>query len=70
MTIDRLQTPALVVAGTRDRVVPFSTARALAERLPNAELVPVPRGGHPLYRSHPEVVAGAVHRVLAGVGSP
>lgn len=62
--IEQVVTPTIVVAGTRDRVVPFSTAEALAARLPNAELVPVERGGHPLHRTHPDVIADAVHRFL------
>ena len=63
--LDLMTTTTMILAGTRDRVVPFISARALAARLPNAELVAVPRGGHRLHRTHPELIAGVVHRVLA-----
>jgi len=38
--------PALVVAGTHDRVMPMRHARRLAAGLPRAELVELPRCGH------------------------
>lgn len=60
-----IPTPTVVVAGTRDRVVPFTTAAALTAQLANAELVAVERGGHTLQRSHPRVIAQAVHRVAS-----
>jgi pimeloyl-ACP methyl ester carboxylesterase len=62
--LERITTPATVIAGTRDRVVPPATARRLAERLPNAELVSV-AGGHQLHRTHPRLVAGVIRRALA-----
>lgn len=39
-------TPVVIVQGERDRVCPPSAARALAARLPRAELRLVPDGGH------------------------
>lgn len=60
-----IPTPAVVVAGTRDRVVPFATAMALTAQLPNAELVSVEGGGHTLHRTHPQVIAEAVHQVAS-----
>lgn len=65
--LGRVATPTVVVAGTRDRVVPFATAEALAARLPNAELLAVPGARHQLPRTHPGVIADAVHRALADV---
>lgn len=62
--LGRITTPTLVIAGTRDHIVRFATARALASRLPNAELVSVPGGGHRLHRTHPELVAAVVRRAL------
>jgi len=62
--LSAVTTPTAVLAGTRDRVVPFRTAKALAAGLPTAELIPVARGGHQLHRTHPQVIADAVHRVL------
>ena len=63
--LDLITTATMIVAGTRDRIVPFASARALAAQLPRAELVAVPRGGHRLHRTHPELIAGVVHRVIA-----
>jgi pimeloyl-ACP methyl ester carboxylesterase len=44
--IDRIELPALVIAGTHDRVLPLRHARQLAAGLPRAELVELPRCGH------------------------
>ncbi|MEY2417907.1 MAG: hypothetical protein QOG90_587 [Actinomycetota bacterium] len=60
-----IATPTVVVAGTKDRVVPFATARRLSEALPDARLVAVDGAGHMLQRSHPEVVAEAVRQAFA-----
>jgi len=57
--------PTLIIAGTRDHIVRFATARSLASRLPNAELIPVPGGGHRLHRTHPELVAAVIRRAMS-----
>jgi pimeloyl-ACP methyl ester carboxylesterase len=44
--IDRIELPALVIAGSHDRVLPLRHARHLAASLPRAELVELPRCGH------------------------
>jgi pimeloyl-ACP methyl ester carboxylesterase len=41
-----LDVPALVIAGTHDRLTPLRHARRLAHRLPEAELVELARCGH------------------------
>lgn len=64
--LEEITTRTIVVSGTRDRIVRVDTARALAGRLPNAELVAVPGAGHLVHRTHPDLVAAAVRRVLAG----
>lgn len=63
--LDAVTPPVIVVAGTRDLVVPSATATALARQLPAATLVPVRGGGHLLQHTHPRVVADAVSRALA-----
>jgi pimeloyl-ACP methyl ester carboxylesterase len=63
--LDGITAPAIVLAGTRDHIVQPSIAEALAARLPNAELVSVPGGGHRLHRTHPQLVARVVRRGLA-----
>ena len=68
--LESVATPAVVIAGRRDRVTPFAASEALAARLPQAELVAVPKGGHALHRTHPEVVAHAIRRMLGDVARP
>jgi len=41
-----LRVPTLVMAGTHDALIPPDNARLIAERIPGAELVLVPDGGH------------------------
>jgi len=41
-----LRVPTLVMAGTHDALIPSENARRIAERIPGAELVLVPDGGH------------------------
>lgn len=65
--VDRLEditTRTVVLSGTHDRIVRLDTAKALAARLPNAELISVP-GGHLIHRTHPDLVADVVRRLLA-----
>jgi pimeloyl-ACP methyl ester carboxylesterase len=68
--LDLVTTTTMVVAGTRDRVVPYASARALAAQLSNAELVEIARGGHQLHRTHPELIAGVVRRLVADTARP
>jgi 2-hydroxy-6-oxonona-2,4-dienedioate hydrolase len=48
--------PALVVWGTRDRYLPARFGAAFAERLPNSELLELPRAGHWPWIDAPEVI--------------
>jgi pimeloyl-ACP methyl ester carboxylesterase len=41
-----LSVPTAIVAGARDRVVPVSASRGLAELIPGAELIVLARAGH------------------------
>ena len=50
-----IETPALVIQGERDRLVPMGAARFLAQHLPRARLAPVPGAGHAPFLSHPAV---------------
>lgn len=43
--VNEVRAPTLVIHGERDRTAPFAQAKELAERLPDARLVPF-RGGH------------------------
>jgi len=41
-----IQTPALVIHGTNDEVIPFALGRTLAGLLPNARFLPIEQGRH------------------------
>ncbi len=47
--LGEIAAPTLVVHGDLDRVVPVENARMLAQRLPHAELLVLPGGGHLLF---------------------
>ncbi len=57
--------PAVVLAGTRDLVVPPRSARTLAGAVPTAELVELADAGHFIPRDAPAAVAAAVDAVAA-----
>ncbi len=46
----------LVISGDADRMTPFSHAERIALELPDAELVPVPGGGHMVMFEQPQLV--------------
>jgi 3-oxoadipate enol-lactonase len=61
-TVSRLgeiQAPALVLHGELDAMTPLGNARLLAERIPDAELVVIPRAGHAFALERPEESARA-----------
>jgi pimeloyl-ACP methyl ester carboxylesterase len=61
--------PVLLVRGERSDVLGAATAEAMAARLPDAELVTVPRVGHAPTLVEPEL-AGPIDRWLARVSEP
>jgi pimeloyl-ACP methyl ester carboxylesterase len=58
--VERIDVPALVVHGDEDLIVPVENGRRLAERLPHAEYVELPRRGHNLMLEDPDAFAGLV----------
>jgi pimeloyl-ACP methyl ester carboxylesterase len=54
--LGQIDAPALVVWALRDRYIPEGFGRAYAERLPNAELLELPRAGHWPWIDEPDVV--------------
>jgi pimeloyl-ACP methyl ester carboxylesterase len=60
--------PAIVLHGGRDCYFPASTARALVEGLPQAELRLIPEGGHVLPLTHGPAVVRAVADLLRTAG--
>lgn len=59
--------PALVVAGAHDRLVSSPSSEAVAERLPEAELVVVGGCGHVPHEERPAEVVAAVRPFLLGL---
>lgn len=55
--LGRVAAPTLVIADPADKMIPFATAVALCDRLPEARLVIVGHGGHSLPRRVPDVIA-------------
>ena len=66
--VDAIRAPAVVVVGDADRIVRPSSQEALADRLPQAEVVRVVHAGHMLLRERPDIVAATIIRAteLAG----
>jgi len=59
-----VRVPSLVVADPHDMMVPFRTAAALVQTLPDASLEVIKRAGHHLPLRAPEQVAGQIARYL------
>ena len=60
-SLAQIEVPTAVVTGASDHLVPIAAARALAARLPGAELV-VLAGGHLLPFEKPHQIADLVRR--------
>lgn len=67
--ISSVQAPTLLLADPRDKIVPFHTARRLAQALPNGRLQLIEGAGHHLPRRAPGAVAGAMAAFLAAIDS-
>lgn len=68
-----VETPTLVVWGTRDYIVPRASVQRLAQLLPNAKLVVVRGAAHGMNYSHAAILADVIVRFLrseAPDGSP
>ncbi|MET4662545.1 pimeloyl-ACP methyl ester carboxylesterase [Streptomyces sp. PvP037] len=61
--------PVLVLAGVEDLVTPSEHSEAIADLLPEAELVLVPDAGHLVMLEHPEVVTDRLADLLTRVGA-
>ncbi|MGW7429343.1 alpha/beta fold hydrolase [Streptomyces sp. NPDC054861] len=63
------EVPVLALAGERDLVTPSSHTEAIADLLPESELVIVPDAGHLVMLEHPEAVTDRLADLLARVGA-
>ncbi|MEV0689986.1 alpha/beta hydrolase [Streptomyces sp. NPDC050388] len=61
--------PVLVLTGVRDLVTPSEHSEAIADLLPDAELVQVPDAGHLVILEHPEVVTDRLADLLVRAGA-
>ncbi|MEU3482529.1 alpha/beta fold hydrolase [Streptomyces sp. NPDC033754] len=61
--------PVLALAGDNDLVTPSSHTEALADLLPDAELVIVPDAGHLVMLEHPEAVTDRLADLLVRAGA-
>ncbi|GAA0511992.1 hypothetical protein GCM10011581_02270 [Saccharopolyspora subtropica] len=61
---DALKVPTLLIAGEQDEIAPLAGQRALAARLPDAELVVIPGVGHLVHYETPAPAAEAIRRFL------
>ncbi|MET9392762.1 alpha/beta hydrolase [Streptomyces sp. NPDC006624] len=61
--------PVLVLAGVNDLVTPSEHSEAIADVLPEAELVLVPDAGHLVMLEHPEVVTDRLADLLTRTGA-
>ena len=59
-----IEVPTLVVAGRDDRLMPASTARALAESIPGAQFTMIPEAGHVAPLEQPIAVGRVVGEFL------
>lgn len=64
-----LDLPVLVLAGVGDLVTPSEHSEAIADLLPDAELVLVPDAGHLVMLEHPEVVTDRLADLLTRAGA-
>ncbi|MFD3660174.1 alpha/beta fold hydrolase [Streptomyces sp. NPDC058659] len=64
-----LELPVLALAGDNDLVTPSSHTEAIADLLPDAELVIVPDAGHLVMLEHPEAVTDRLADLLVRTGA-
>lgn len=62
--LGRITVPTLVLVGADDAVIPPAEARALASRLPHAQLVEVPEAGHLAPLENPAAANAAILKFL------
>lgn len=55
--LSEIRPPALVIGGEVDKMAPYALSMALADALPNVELVKIDGGGHMMMLEQPEKVA-------------
>lgn len=64
--LGEIRSPALVVTGTDDMIVPPVNSRSISERIPGSQLVEIPGAGHGLMYQCPDRFCDCVLEFLAG----
>jgi pimeloyl-ACP methyl ester carboxylesterase len=60
-----IRVPLVIVHGDADKIVNVSHARELHEAIPHSKLIIVPKEGHEIHYSHPDVVMDAIEEVFS-----
>jgi len=63
--LGQIAAPTLVIHGESDRLIPPGNANLIAERIPGAKLVMIPRASHLFFTDQPEVAHRAIMEFLA-----
>jgi len=63
--LDRIAVPTLLLSGERDVLVSRRSLQALADGIPEAQLLELPGAGHLAFATEPQRVAAAVAKFLA-----
>ncbi len=59
-SIDRIETPTLVIAGESDGTIPLWHAQTYAEKIPQASLIIIPAADHDLVQTHSQEVTRSI----------
>lgn len=63
--LDQIKAPTLVIHGESDRLVPAANGKLIADRIPGAKLVLLPRAGHIFATDQTEAAQAAILEFLA-----
>jgi pimeloyl-ACP methyl ester carboxylesterase len=63
--LGQIAAPTVVIHGESDRLIPPGNANLIAERIPGAKLVMIPRASHLFFTDQPEVANRAIVDFLA-----
>jgi pimeloyl-ACP methyl ester carboxylesterase len=65
--VGRIAVPTLVLHGDHDHAIEVPRAQAMADAIPNAQLILVPGAGHAANLTHPQIVNPAIESFLASL---
>jgi pimeloyl-ACP methyl ester carboxylesterase len=62
--LPEIKCPVLVLVGEQDSITPLDRARAIFERIPQAELEVIPEAAHISNMERPDIFSGPIARFL------